>query len=81
MRGLLRALIYAGADPHAYVVKQAVRDGISTHCNFRSFSSDIKAARYFIRWGERQLLGGLPREILEMIMYSAWEPVDGDEDV
>lgn len=38
------------------------------------FADDVKAVKCFVRWGERQLFGGLPRETLEMIMYRAWEP-------
>lgn len=75
LRGLVRALLYHGADPQAYIVKRTIRSlAANASERYTGFAEDIKAARSFLRWGERHLFGGLPREILEMIMYRTWEP-------
>lgn len=70
--GLIRVLLYHGANPDTHVIRRLMDKQDSER--YQGLLEDIWAVKCFLRWGERQSIGGLPREILEMIMYSTWEP-------
>lgn len=68
LRGLVRALIYFGADPQDYAVKQKVLSSV-----YRGFANDIYEVKCWKRWGELQCFGNLPPEVLEQVMLCSWE--------
>lgn len=72
--GLVRLFLYHGVDaPDPQVLKAVLpRSSDATgYCRF--FREDMEQVRCWKRWAERKLIGDLPPEICEMVMYKVWE--------
>lgn len=69
-RGLVRVLLYFlyhRVNPIDFAVKQKVLE-----VGYNGFANDIYEVKCWIRWAQLQSIGGLPKEILEMIMMEKW---------
>jgi len=72
--GLVRLLIFHGANPHDILVRNVVLNkSRNAWGRLRGYRDDVLDAVYWKRWLEEQSIGGLPPEIVEMIMLWSWE--------
>lgn len=71
--GLVRLMLYFGADTRDDKVKIAVSGHGKWSGVVQKFAEDVREVRYWRRWGDQKLFGGLPPEVLEIIMFQSWE--------
>lgn len=72
--GLVRLFLYYGVDYTDQHVRKAVKPSAAINIDYSTaLREDLAQVRCWKRWGERKLLGGLPMEICEVIMFKSWE--------